>query len=183
MKLYMRELYQLWSSVFTNEQIKYVFEIAHKVKDQKAEMFSANQSMQDIRSCKIRWIYDKWIQNLLWNYVQKANIAFDVDVQNNAEMQFTEYYSDQEDHYDWHHDINWNGYNISDRKISITVQLSDINEYEGGDFEFDEIKTNADFKSKGTVLIFPSYLRHRILPITSGTRYSLVAWFSGPRWK
>ena len=51
------------------------------------------------------------------------------------------------------------------------------------DFEFDEINTNADFKKKGTLLIFPSYLRHRVLPVTSGVRRSLVAWFWGPKWK
>ena len=59
----------------------------------------------------------------------------------------------------------------------------DTSEYEGGDFEFDEVKTTADFRSKGTVLVFPSYLRHRVLPVTSGIRRSLVAWFVGPRWK
>ena len=183
-KLYMRELYQLWSSALTEKQIKDILEIAHRKLNQKAKIFSADDLMQDIRSSKIRWISDEWIKNLLWGYVKKANVsAFNIDVQNNAEIQFTEYHSNQDDHYGWHHDIDWNGQILSDRKISVTVQLSDVIEYEGGDFEFDEIKTNADFKSKGTVLVFPSYLRHRILPVTSGTRCSLVAWFSGPRWK
>ena len=81
-----------------------------------------------------------------------------------------------------HHDVQWNGQSAFDRKLSVTVQLSDGDEYEGGDVEFDEVKTNADFRSKGTVLIFPSYLRHRIHPITSGTRRALVAWFFGPSW-
>ena len=183
-KLYMRELYQLWSSALNEKQIIDIFETAHKKLDQKAKMFSADDSMQGIRSSKVRWISDEWIQNLLWEYVKKANInAFNIDVQNDAEIQFTEYHSDQADHYGWHHDIDWNGQILTDRKISVTVQLSDVNEYEGGDFEFDEVKTNANFKSKGTVLVFPSYLRHRILPVTSGIRYSLVAWFSGSRWR
>ena len=112
---------------------------------------------------------------------QKA--AFNIDVDNQAEMQFTEYHAAQRGHYDWHQDVHWNGQAAADRKISITVQLSDGDDYEGGDFEFDDVKTNADFRSKGTVLVFPSYLRHRVLPVTSGTRRSLVAWFFGPRWK
>ena len=61
--------------------------------------------------------------------------------------------------------------------------MSDSNDYVGGDFEFDEIKTNVDFKSQGTIIVFPSYLRHRVLPVTSGVRKSLVAWFYGPKWR
>ena len=85
--------------------------------------------------------------------------------------------------YDWHYDVNWKGESAYDRKLSICVQLCNPSEYEGGNFEFDEVKTTADFRSKGTVLVFPSYLRHRVLPVTSGIRRSLVAWFVGPRWK
>ena len=138
--------------------------------------------MQGIRSCTVRWLDDQWIHSAM-AYVEQANTnGFQVAVDNRAEMQFTEYTSDQKGHYDWHHDVQWNGQSGWDRKLSVTVQLSDANEYNGGDFEFDELKTNADFRSQGTVLVFPSYLRHRIHPITSGTRRALVAWFFEPRW-
>ena len=104
--------------------------------------------------------------------MSKANVdVFNIEVGNKAEMQFTEYNAKQRGHYDWHHDVHWNGQADTDRKLSVTIQLSDTSEYQGGDFEFDEVKTTADFRSKGTVLVFPSYLRHRVLPLTSGTRY------------
>ena len=71
-----------------------------------------------------------------------------------------------------------------DRKLSVTVQLSDPSEYEGGGFEFLECPNpDESSRKKGTVLVFPSYLKHRVLPVTKGTRKSLVAWFEGPRWK
>jgi PKHD-type hydroxylase len=108
--------------------------------------------------------------------------GFHIAVENRAELQFTEYTAEKNGHYDWHHDVQWNGQSGLDRKLSITVQLSGADEYNGGDFEFDELKTNADFRSQGTVLVFPSYLRHKIHPITSGTRRALVAWFFGPKW-
>ena len=139
--------------------------------------------MQGIRDCSVRWIDDEWVHSLLWPYVEQANQrGFHVAVDSRSEMQVVEYTAEQGAHYDWHHDVHWNGQSDFDRKISITVQLSGSDEYEGGDFEFDEVKTNADFRSKGTVLVFPSYLRHRIHPVTAGTRRALVAWFSGPRW-
>ena len=180
----MRELYQVWPAALTNEQIEQITEIALRQTVEDATIFSAAEAMQDIRSCTVRWIDDPWIRSLLWPFVEEANNrAFQVAVNGNAEMQFTEYTADQAAHYDWHHDVHWNGQSNTDRKISITVQLSDAHEYEGGDFEFDEVKTNADFRSKGTVLVFPSYLRHKIHPITAGTRHALVAWFFGPRWR
>ena len=84
-------------------------------------------------------------------YVKRANInAFGVDVDNYAEMQFTEYHGTENGHYHWHHDIHWTADVNSDRKLSITVQLSDPEDYEGGGtFEFDECETPADAKARG----------------------------------
>jgi PKHD-type hydroxylase len=180
----MRDLYQLWSSALTQEQINNITKAALAQPAQAAKVFSSGDAQTEVRSSTVRWLPDQWVRDLLWEYVKTANTnAFGVDVENHAETQFTEYHATEGGHYGWHHDINWNGQTNSDRKLSITVQLSDPSDYEGGDFEFDEVSTNADFKSKGTVLVFPSYLRHRVLPITSGTRKSLVAWFFGPRWR
>ena len=180
----MRELYQLWTSALTGAQTDSITTAALCQPARDATIFSTAESMQDMRSSTIRWVPDQWVQDLLWGYVQQANDkAFDIDVQNDAEIQFTEYHAAQAGHYDWHHDVQWNGSSQFDRKLSITVQLSDPSEYQGGVFEFDDVKTNADFTSKGTILIFPSYLRHRIRPVTKGTRRSLVAWFGGPRWR
>lgn len=111
--------------------------------------------------------------------------AFYVNVFKNAEIQYTEYHASENGHYDWHHDIDWNADDGLDRKLSITVQLSDPSEYEGGDFQFTEIPNPEmqDAKQKGSVLIFPSYLIHQVSPVTQGVRKSLVAWFKGPKWQ
>jgi len=179
----MRKLYQVWPSSLSSDQVAQIIAIAERQPAHDATVFSSADSMQGIRSCTVRWIDDDWLRSLLWSYVTQANDrGFQVAVNGRSEMQVTEYSAEQDAHYDWHHDVQWNGQSDMDRKLSITVQLTDPDTYEGGDFEFDEIKTNADFRSKGTVLVFPSYLRHRIHPITSGTRRALVAWFFGPRW-
>jgi PKHD-type hydroxylase len=179
----MRELYQVWPSVLSNEQVDRIAATARLQPAEEATVFSSAKATEGIRSCTVRWLDDEWLQSLLWPYVEQANTSgFQVAVNRRVEMQFTEYNAQQGAHYGWHHDVHWNGQSDFDRKLSVTVQLSGADEYEGGDFEFDEVKTNADFRSKGTVLVFPSYLRHRIRPVTSGTRCALVAWFSGPRW-
>ena len=122
----MRDLFQLWSSVLTNKQIHKIIECALRQPIQKANIFSTESPMEVIRSSSIRWLSDEWIKKMLWEYVKKANInAFNVDVKNQVEIQFTEYTAEQSDHYDWHHDVHWNGETDFDRKISITLQLSD----------------------------------------------------------
>ena len=151
---------------------------------EKARVFSADASLQSLRQCSIRWLKEEWLQSMLWRYVAEINQqSFQVDVLNRAEIQFVEYSSKDSGHYDWHHDVQWYGQSTLDRKLSVTVQLSDASAYEGGDFEFEEVHTTANFRSKGSVLVFPSYLRHKIHPVTTGTRRALVAWFYGPRWR
>ena len=179
----MRELFQVWQNTISKEKISKILNIANKTPLSNASIFSSYGPMHNISRSKICWLSDKWIKMLLWEYVLKANKAFQIDIKNNSEMQFIEYRHNEEGHYDWHHDVNWNGQDGMDRKLSVTIQLSDSNEYVGGNFEFDEIKTNVDFKPQGTVIIFPSYLRHRVSPVTFGTRRSLVAWYYGPKWR
>jgi PKHD-type hydroxylase len=87
-------------------------------------------------------------------------------------------YIEGEGHYDWHMDV---GENASTRKLSVSIQLSDPEEYEGGELNFfinrNEIKAP---KTKGTVVIFPSFFMHKVSMVTKGVRKSLVIWVHGP---
>jgi len=180
----LRQQWQLWSGAVSSEKIDSIISHAELEPAERGGVFSHSDVNGEVRSSTIRWLQEISIRDFLWEYVKQANInAFGFDIMNCAEMQFTEYHASEGGHYDWHHDINWDSDLPSDRKISVTVQLSDPSEYEGGDFQFDECETPAGSRAKGTVLVFPSYLRHRVLPVTRGTRKSLVAWFHGPRWR
>lgn len=95
----------------------------------------------------------------------------------NANIQYTVY--DEGYYYGWHLDV---GPSNSCRKLSVVVQLSDPEEYEGGDLQIqnggkDPVSVE---KKKGTVIIFPSYLLHQVTPVTKGIRRSLVLWVEGP---
>ncbi|MBO3699547.1 2OG-Fe(II) oxygenase [Roseivirga sp. E12] len=86
------------------------------------------------------------------------------------------------DFFDWH--LDFGAGEISHRKLSITVQLSDPSEYEGGDLQFKINKNTYDApRDKGTVVVFPSFIMHRVTPITKGTRHSIVAWLAGPPYR
>ncbi len=117
-----------------------------------------------------------WIFSRLQALVMAANQQFQFHLSGFQEpLQVAEYESGG--HYDWHVDI---GTDItSGRKISASVQLSDGDSYEGGDLEFLNVNIPKLPRTIGSVIIFPSYLAHRVSPVTRGIRRSLVAWVHG----
>ena len=180
----MRELFHHFINALSADEIAHLKEVGTAATAQEGTVFSTAPDASALRRSTIGWVTDEDVKSLLWSFVSRANEAsFDVDVTPQADVQFTSYFASEHGHYDWHHDIYRNEQGPLDRKLSVTIPLSDPASYEGGIFEFDEVKTTADFAALGSVLVFPSYLRHRVSPVTKGVRHSLVAWFSGPRWR
>lgn len=133
------------------------------------------------RKSRICWLAygekTSWLFHKLFKAVDDANtFRFMFDINGFFEhLQLTKY-ENEGGHYDWHEDAG--GLQFSIRKLSIVVQLTDPSEYEGGEFEvFGEGKAE---KTKGTIFVMPSFVTHKVNPVTSGTRFSLVAWVSGP---
>lgn len=62
------------------------------------------------------------------------------------------------------------------RAVSCSFALND--DYEGGEFAFFDRELVYNLK-KGSCVMFPSNFMypHEIMPVTSGTRYSIVTWF------
>lgn len=84
--------------------------------------------------------------------------------------------------YDWHQDVAYGA--KEHRKLTFIIQLSDPDEYEGGTLEFRDGGFNGEAaKKKGSIIIFPSFLYHRITPISKGIRHSIVGWAVGPQWR
>ena len=149
-----------------------------------------------IRSSVIKWIPEtkefEWIYQKIIDIAIKANNAnWRFDLVSSLEIiQYTEYPASEKGHYDWHIDIGPGDVQCK-RKVSITVQLSDSNDYEGGDLlickgsngngELTHYETCS--RDKGTSTIFPSYLLHRVTPVTKGVRKSLVLWIGGSQFR
>lgn len=124
-----------------------------------------------------------WLYERLWGAAQSFNArSFGVELTGMHEaIQLARYDGSDQGFYDWHTDF---GGSRSNRKISITVQLSDPADYDGGDLEFmwREQPHKAE-RARGMMIAFPSFLLHRVSPVTRGVRWSLVSWISGPRWR
>lgn len=137
-----------------------------------------------MRKSQVSWIgYDQseytWIWDKLASLVTMANTKnFHFSLVGFLEkLQFTEY-ATEGSHYEWHMDYGAGAF--SKRKLSLTIQLSDPESYEGGNLElFYKLQPVAAQRVRGTAILFPSYTMHRVSPITRGERYSLVLWASG----
>jgi len=149
---------------------------------------------EKIRRSKTVFIGDTWLKKDLSSIVDYANKSWKFDLSFEEDVQFTEY--EPRGHYTWHNDSIKNPMNLKNmqRKLSMSVQLSKPEDYEGGNLIFNlrgldsgsedtVISPPPEFKQQGSVVIFPSFLWHKVEPITSGKRYSLVMWTLGEHWK
>ena len=137
------------------------------------------------RSSKISWLDDKELQTTLSHFIQSANREsnWNFSLKEFESLQYTIY--NKGDHYNWHTDNHVKPYkNNTIRKLSFTLCLND--EYEGGDFEIcdphpepDLSKTSTFTFKKGSIIVFPSHVWHRVKPVTKGIRKSLVGWIVG----
>ena len=117
-------------------------------------------------------------------YILKANKQYQFDINNLASLFYLEYSSKDTNPLDWHMDID-NLYPYNKRKLSFTLLINDPLEYEGGQLElfFDCTDTVKSPKSQGGLMFFPSYIPHRVTPITKGIRKAIVGFIEGPPFK
>jgi PKHD-type hydroxylase len=172
----------MWPNGLSQDLVQKIYAQAEKHSPKIATTFNNNT---DARSSRISWLTgDPVVHSMLTPFIFEAAEIMGITVSINAEIQFTEYHATEGGKYDWHHDVDWNNNNGFDRKLSLTVQLSSPSDYDGGNFEFNEVEQlPKNSKELGTVVVFPSYLQHRVTPVTQGVRRSLVAWFQGPAWR
>jgi PKHD-type hydroxylase len=148
------------------------------------------------RDSNIVWLNDRWIYKEIQPFIHQANrlAGWNFDWDFSESCQFTKYKLNQ--FYDWHCD-SWEApyanpdnkdTNGKIRKLSVTCSLSAPEDYEGGELEFDfrnmdpdkkSIRKCAEIKPRGSIVVFPSHVWHRVKPVTKGTRYSLVIWNLG----
>lgn len=189
----MNQLWQYWQGQLSNDTITDIINISELYPLANAGIgFAGETDNNNIRSSEIRWVDpnhtgSRFIVDMLWYFAREANKnAFGFDINYLPDIQYTKYTANENGKYDWHCDTFWANPTMYDRKLSIVIQLSDPNEYEGGEFQLDPQYAHlpADaIKQKGTVIVFPSFLNHRVTPVTQGERRSLVSWIQGPKFR
>lgn len=132
----------------------------------------------------------KWIYDAMLPVINAANASFwKFDLSAIEFAQYGIYKPGQ--FYDWHIDQHPRPYSDKlfkglTRKLSFTLQLTDQDAYEGGDFELRQpgqdnlVECIEGSRARGSVIMFPSFVFHRVAPVKRGVRKSLVGWVLGP---
>tara|TARA_R100000008_G_C3525023_1_gene136113 strand:- start:150 stop:770 length:621 start_codon:yes stop_codon:yes gene_type:complete len=160
------------------------------------------------RNSQNAWIpTSHWVGGFIWHYIERANrenFLYDLRCIDGESMQYTKYEEGQ--FYNWHNDagllsqykpvslgnradglandfLNENVEMV--RKLSFAMQLSDPDDYEGGNVQLMDEQGKCYFapRHRGCIVLFDSRTMHRVLPVKKGVRKSIVGWTVGPRWK
>jgi len=202
----------IWYFTDLPEKIVNILEenLKENFEDQMADSrLNGHALNKDKRNSKNAWVpTTHWIGGFIWHYVQRANrenFLYDIKYIDGESMQFTQYSEGQ--FYGWHNDAGianqykptsvgnnnvdsltqdyFNEKTEMVRKLSFVLQLSDPDDYEGGNLQLLDENGNCYIapRKRGTMILFDSRTQHRVLKITKGVRKSLVGWTVGPRWK
>lgn len=175
-----------------SSMIKYVEEM--KYEDASiGGIVPMSSNNEPYRSSRVAWInWDEWIAGIIHNIMISANKEyFKYDLTHfQTHIQATIYNGSNKDFYTWHVDSGAGAMKredgvVTERKLSCSLILSDPEEYTGGELQFHYYKNFfiSTKPKKGDALIFPAWMPHRVRPVKSGKRISLVAWMNGPCFK
>ncbi len=177
-----------WSGAFTDDEIEQIRFKAEVNTFNPGTTGASTVADNSVRNSDVFFIPgnedNRWIYERLNNVIARANHEhFLYDINLMQDIQYTRYKPNG--HYTWHWDHETSRYEPGIRKISLSMALNDPDSYEGGDFE---IVTNGNISQpksyrlkKGDIIMFASYMPHRVAPVISGVRESLVCWVMGPR--
>ena len=177
-----------WDNIFTFEQIQYILALPCWTEAAHGKIGTADQSKInfDVRQSRTAWMprdnQTEIIYNALAHNLAQANAEiFNFELKGFSEIQCGIYSGTDQDHYSWHADSSYLVPGMS-RKLSVSILLDDVSTFEGGKMEV-KLDSNESVELEqrlGRALLFPSYMLHRVTPVTKGVRRSLVVWLVGP---
>ena len=188
--------YYWFKNGLSEAEVNQVISLASELPEAERATTIGSEDGGSTRSSMVKWIPQTdewdWLYKRMMNLSKEANNElwkFDLKIALES-IQYTEYYASENGHYDWHQDIG-PGDLPSKRKVSITIQLSESEEYEGGELMIctgsngtGQLDNNMICqRGKGVAVLFPSYMMHRVSPVTKGVRKSLVLWVGGSHYR
>lgn len=178
--------YVYYNGLFLPHEVDQILSLWKDDQTIKATLSGEDSYDDELRQSSVMFIENNKANE--WLYSKLAGLAINCNNERywfdilgfHHELQLTRY--SEGDFFDWH--LDFGAGDISARKLSVTMQLSDPDDYEGGDLQFmiNQKIINAP-REKGTIIIFPSFINHRVTPITKGVRQSIVGWISGPPYR
>jgi PKHD-type hydroxylase len=181
--------YACWEGAFTDGEMDRIEAYGDGLAPNKATLVGRDvaEEYSDIRITNTAWIRPspdtKWIYDRMQAVIRTLNNkVWQFDISGFSEdFQYAVYQGSEGGHYDWHVDQA----DVSKvRKLSLSLQLTDPSQYDGCDLQLRAAKNiHSAPRTRGTLIAFPSYVLHRVTPITRGVRKSVVVWTTGPKFR
>jgi PKHD-type hydroxylase len=179
--------YWLWDNAISKEDCEYFLKDL-TWQDSQPGLFFLNEEKGFVQNDEKRITDTVWLNPssligcVINSYIRNANkfAGWNFDLADIENIQIGRY--QKTGHYVWHRDASFPDTNGIQRKLSCSVLLNDSSEFEGGNLEFHGMEKQPVLK-QGSLIVFPSFIEHRVVPVTSGTRYSAVSWVNGPAFK
>jgi PKHD-type hydroxylase len=179
--------YYWWDSAISPEICDAIIAEGKKLNIDVAGVKDDKTINKKVRTTEIAFFpYDHFIEGICKHFIDLANKGgkWNFELDSHELVQFGEYRKGC--FYKLHRDCDVDSF--SNRKLSISVQLSDGDRYSGGDlrlknFDAGDCEMPKGLRNQGSVIVFPSMLMHEVTKVRSGIRYSLVQWHSGPDFK
>ena len=188
-----------WDNAFSEEELDNIVTLCNsETLDDATTIGTDNQNfVREIRRSKVKFINKN--QNTSWIFDRFNDIAdklnqqfFQFELYGYDAIQYTTYDGSEQGQYDWHMDSFIDGSippdmaGTSQRKLTIVMLLNDPNNFTGGQFQLNtakEINAETINLERGMLIGFPSFLIHRVSPVLSGIRKSMVIWIEGPKFR
>lgn len=182
------EPYAWASEIFSPQELDLIIDIGKTLPQEDGGVNNSGIPSLDTRRSKVAWIKPEINTEFIFQRIAEAvrsinDSFYKYDLTEMENIQFSEYDSSYLGMYRNHTD---DGFEAYQRKLSFSLQLSSPEDYEGGDLLMYRFKLDNPFevvKQRGLIAVFPSWTIHEVTPVTKGTRYTLVGWCHGPRFK
>jgi PKHD-type hydroxylase len=178
----------IWKDVFSPKELDAIEAYGDGLMPVRAEILGQEGGADKTRITRVAWMERK--PDLAWLFARLEEAALKINAEFygfdlfglNEALQYTVYVDAEGGHYDWHVDLG--AKDVEFRKISLSLQLSDPSQYKGCDLmlQAGSGPMNVE-RARGALIAFPSYVLHRVTPIESGIRKSLVIWVGGPPYR
>ena len=184
-----------WDDAFTTEEIDKMCAYFDTQGLEESKIIGNPKEHPRISNVKF-YNWDHKNENTAWIFQRMNDIIMTInnqyygfDLNGYNYFQYTEYEASQKGKYDWHMDtiLGGNKNLLDTRKLSVTMCVNEPgDEYEGGEFQINSSKEKDSETiptKKGRMILFPSFMIHRVAPVTKGKRKSIVVWVTGPKFK
>jgi len=185
----LKGLFVTWDKAFTPAELDQIVKLGDSLRLETAGTTpSTDGYAHGTRVTRVAWIGRENAPATLFARIEELVLAinaqiFRYDLSAVMNLQYTVYDDNEGSRFDWHQDYGVMG-GMEPRKLTLSLQLSDPSDYDGCELQA-QMGDHIDIASKerGTLLCFPSYVAHRVTPITRGTRKCLVIWAVGPEFR